>query len=185
MAAYKRSIFLINPRFQLRFSLIICTLVYISSLVFPFVVLELFESIAKIQPQAANALREARGELIFYLILYQLIFTIIVFILCIFLTHKIAGPIYKLMGYLRGIANGGTPTQLSFRAGDHFHDLAAEINHVFDVLADEKDEQYAYLTEVMSYLRNLSLALPDDKKPVLEEISARLKDIQGRLRPEE
>jgi sensor histidine kinase YesM len=185
LAAYKRSIFLINPRFQVRFSLIVCSLVYISSLVFPFVILELFNTVAKLHPQAAGALQAARGELIFYLVAYQLIFAVIVFILCIFLTHKIAGPIYKLMNYLRNIAGGAAPTRLSFRNGDHFHELAQEVNNVFDVLADEKAEDYAYLAEIQSYLRNLALALPDDKRPVLEEINQRLKDIQGRLRPNE
>ena len=101
------------------------------------------------------------------------------------MTHKIAGPMYKLSNYLRSIAGGSAPTQITFRDGDNFHELAQDVNSVFDSLADSHEEDYAYLTEVSSYISNLSLVVPEDKKLVLQEINARLKDIQTRLRPED
>ncbi len=182
VAEYKRTIFLINPKFQIRFSLIICSLVYLSSLIYPFTIIELFNSFARVSPDAAVALDGARQELITFLLVYQFIFAGIVFVLCVFLSHKIAGPMYKLSTYLRNIAQGAAPSHLSFRGGDNFQELADDVNSAFDALADSQEENYAYLTEVMSYLNNLALVIPEDKKPVLKEINDRLKDIQGRLR---
>ncbi len=185
LTVYKRSIFLINPKFQIRFSLVICSLIYLSSLIYPFTIIELFNTFTRMNPQAVEALKAAKSELIIFLVLYQVLFVAIVFILCIFMTHKIAGPIYKLSNYLRNIAAGSAPTIITFRDGDHFQDLAMDVNAVFDVMAEQREEDYAYLTEVVSYLNNLSLAVPEDKRPLLEEIKARLKDIQGRMHPTE
>jgi len=185
VSAYKRSIFLVNPKFQIRFSLIICSLIYLSSLIYPLTILELFNTFSKINPQAVEQLKTARTELILFLVIYQFLFVGICFVLCIFMTHKVAGPMFKLSNYLRSIAGGAPPTQISFRDGDNFHDIAADVNAVFDSLADSREEDFAYLTEVTSYINNLALVVPDDKKTVLQEIVSRLKDIQTRLRPED
>lgn len=185
MSAYKRSIFLVNPKFQIRFSLIVCSLIYLSSLIYPFTIMELFNTFTKLNPASVENLKEARSDLIVFLVVYQFLFVGICFVLCIFMTHKIAGPIYKLSNYLRGIAAGEAPTQITFRGGDNFHELAQDVNNAFDSIADACDEDYAYLTEVTTYINNLALVVPEDKRTVLNEISARLKDIQTRLRPEE
>lgn len=185
-ATYKRSIFLVNPKFQIRFSLIVCSLIYLSSLIYPFTIVELFNTFStKVGPEAALQLKEARSELIVFLVIYQFIFVGICFVLCIFMTHKIAGPMYKLSNYLRSIAGGAPPTQITFRDGDNFHEVAQDVNAVFDALSDSRDEDLAYLTEVSSYISNLAHVVPEDKKSVLQEINARLKDIQTRLKSED
>ena len=147
--------------------------------------MELFNTFSKMSPQATEGLRAARTELLIFLGAYQLLYVGIVFVLCIFLTHKIAGPMYKLTNYLRGITDGGSPSFVTFRDGDHFPEVAQEVNNAFDRIADNRDEDYAYITEITSYVNNLSLVVPDDKRPILNEINARLKDIQKRMRPDE
>ncbi len=184
MALYKRSIFLINPKFQIKFSLIICSLIFISSLVYPITIIELFDSFFHLLPDSNETLKDARDQLILYLSIYQIIFIIIVFILAIFLTHKVAGPMYKLTTYLKNIRNGATPTKLFFRSGDNFQEVAEEVNELIDYLVDNHERDYAYLEEVISYINNLSLVVPEDKKPVITEINSKLRDIQKRLKSE-
>lgn len=181
MSVYKRSIFLINPKFQIKFSLVICSLVWISSLIYPLTILELFNTFTKMSPEAKTALKAAQNELMIFLAGFQFIYILIVFIICIFLTHKIAGPMFKLTNYLRGIAQGESPTQISFRDGDNFFEVAEEVNNAFDRLADKHEDDLAYLTEVTSYINNLALVVPEDKKPVIQEINARLSEIQKRF----
>ncbi len=185
MSVYKRSIFLINPKFQIRFSLVVCSLVWISSLIYPFTIIELFNTFSRMNPQAAEGLKVARTELLIFLGAYQLLYVGIVFVLCIFLTHKIAGPMYKLTNYLRGITEGGNPGMITFRDGDHFPEVAQEVNNALDRLADTREDDYAYITEITSYVNNLALVVPEDKRPVLNEITARLKDIQKRIHSDE
>ena len=143
--------------------------------------MELFNTFTKMNPEAQMALKTAKRELFVFLAGYQLIYIFIVFIICIFLTHKIAGPMFKLTNYLRGIAQGEPPTSISFRDGDNFFEVADEVNNAFDRLADKHEDDLAYLTEVTSYINNLSLVVPEDKKPVIQEINARLSEMQKRF----
>ncbi len=181
MSVYKRTIFLINPKFQIRFALVMCTIVWISSLIYPITIVGLFDSFVKAHPAAASAVSEAKQDLLVFLVACQFIYVGFVFIICIFLTHKIAGPMFKLTNYLRSISQGAQPSAISFRTGDNFTEVAEEVNAAFDRLADEREEDYAFLTEVTSYINNLSLVVPEDKKPLLKEITDRLADIQKRL----
>jgi nitrogen fixation/metabolism regulation signal transduction histidine kinase len=150
-------------------------------LIYPFTIIELFNRFTQNNPQAAEAMKVVRTELLIFLGIYQLLYIGIVFVLCIFLTHKIAGPMYKLTNYLRGITEGNTPGQITFRNGDNFAEVAEELNLAFDRLADQREEDYAYITEIISYVNNLSLVIPEDKRPVMDEINARLRDMQKRL----
>ena len=88
---------------------------------------------------------------------------------------------FKLTNYLRGIAQGEPPSVITFRDGDNFFEVAEEVNNAFDRLADKHEDDLAYLTEVTSYINNLSLVVPEDKKPIIQEINTRLLDMQKRF----
>lgn len=105
-----------------------------------------------------------------------------VFILFIFFTHKIAGPMYKLKTHLENIRNGGAITPLTFRDGDHFQDVAEEISLFLETVSNNQENDFQYLDEVSIYLDNLSSILPDDKKPVINEISRKLELIKSRYK---
>lgn len=185
MAAYKRKIYLIDPRFQIKFSLSICLILFVSSLIYPLTIYDLMSQFidfaAKHSNEIASTINQKRQSLVIILILWQLGFTALVFIIGIFFSHKIAGPIYKLKKHLRLIREGKATEDLYFRQGDNFHDLADEINETFNALKEEYRNDFVYLSEVNAYINNLSLVVPDDKKPVLSEIHSKLMDIQKRF----
>ena len=185
MAAYKRKIYLIDPKFQIKFSLSICLILFVSSLIYPFTIYDLMSQFinyaASHSTDIAQTIDQKRKSLIIILILWQLGFTALVFIIGIFFSHKIAGPIYKLKKHLRMIRDGQASEDLYFRQGDHFHDLADEINDTFNTLREEYRNDFVYLSEVNAYINNLSLVVPDDKKPVLSEIHKKLSDIQKKF----
>lgn len=185
MAEYKRRIYLINPGFQLKFSFLICLLLFLSSLIYPLAIYDLINqivtSIAPKFPDAAVRLAEKRNLLILILALWQLGFTALVFIICIFFSHKIAGPLYKLTKYLNGIRNGQQIEKLYFRNGDYFHEIATEFNKTFEAIQENYRRDFVYLSEVHTYLNNLAMIVPDDKKVVLSEINKRLTEIQTRF----
>ncbi len=110
----------------------------------------------------------------------QAAFIGVVFVVCIFLSHKIAGPLYKLKNYLINIRSGGDITPLYFRKGDNFHDVAEEVTETMEFLNTQRAQDFEYLDEVSSYIANLSLVVPEDKKPVLNEIQRKLSEIQNR-----
>jgi len=180
LAAYKRSIFVVNPKFQYKFSFIICSLVFISSLLYPATIWQMFEKIISLQPTLAAESNAHRDQLMVILLVIQLAFTGIVFVATIFMSHKIAGPMYKLKSYLDGISNGEPVNELYFRKGDNFPEIAETVNEFVHSVKDKQKEDFEYLSEVVSYINNLSLVVPEDKKPVINEINSKLAEIQAR-----
>lgn len=193
---YKRTIFLINPRFQLKFSLLISLIVFISSLIYPIVIYNLIttyrnnitrnlvkicdnekEEIASISKSVSNQ----RENIIYLLILGQFIFTGIIFIISIFFSLKIAGPIYKTQKYLKKIAEGNGLGKLSFRNEDYFQDLADDFNSTFQLLQEKYNRDVVYLNEIQSYFNNLSKGLPQDKKILMKKINQNILEIQKRF----
>lgn len=182
MAFYKRSVFLINPLFQLRFSLVVCSLVFLSSLVYPLILFDFFNEIAALHPQVEKNIVEAKNEFLIFLAVIQGLFIVTVFIIFIFLTHKVAGPLYKLKAHLSAIRQGEKITPLNFRSGDHFQDVAEEVSLFLETISTNQENDFQYLDEVSVYIDNLTSVVPDDKKPVLNEISRRLLDIKSRYK---
>lgn len=180
MAVYKRTIFVINPKFQYYFAFVICSLVFIASLIYPITIYDIYAKVISQQPGQAAELTQNRQDLLLLLLALQTAFIGVVFVVCIFLSHKIAGPLYKLKSYLIDIRNGKDIAPLYFRKGDNFHDVAAEVTETMEYLNAQRAEDFEYLDEVSSYIANLSLVVPEDKKPVLNEIQRKLSEIQNR-----
>lgn len=180
MALFKRNIFVVNPNFQYKFSFIVCMLVLLSSLLYPATIWQLFEKIISLQPDRAMESASHRDQLMLILLVIQLSFIGIVFVGLIFLSHKVAGPMYKLKNHIEGIIDGDTPSNIFFRKGDYFPEMAETINNLMDNMESRQKEDFEYLSEVISYINNLSLVVPEDKKPVINEINSKLLEIQTR-----
>jgi signal transduction histidine kinase len=180
LAFYKRSTFLINPSFQLQFSLIVCSIIFLSTLVYPVIIFDFFNVFVAQNPSAVQNVVDTQRNLIIFLFVVQVIITTLVFIVFIFLTHKIAGPMFKLKNHLASIREGNPITPLTFRNGDYFADVAEEVSLFLDTVAHNQESDFAYIDEVAAYIQNLNLVTPDDKKPVLNEISRRLIELKSR-----
>lgn len=185
MATHRRKIFLVNPRFQIKFSLLICLLVFISSIFYPLSIYDLIDKFValaqKSSPESISNAAEYKTALIWALVLFQVGFMAIAFLATIFLTHRVAGPLYKLQKFLREKREGHSYGKLFFRNGDYFPEIAEEFNKTFEKLESDYANDMSYLSEVCSYLKNIALVVPDDKKVVLEEIINKLTAIQGKF----
>ena len=89
---------------------------------------------------------------------------------------------FKLKNHLLQIREGEEITPLTFRNGDYFHDVAEEVSLFLESIDHQQQEDFEYIEEVSTYLTNLSSLVPDDKKPVLNEISRRLNTIKSRYK---
>ena len=131
---YKRRNFLVNPRFQLRFAFFISSWVIGLSMMFPLMLNEAFSIIAKLLIQDPHGpeveqILSAKQDILRYLLISEAVFVLVVFLLGIFLAHRIAGPLYKLNQYFREAARTGRlKPGLKFRTGDHFQELAEGYN---------------------------------------------------------
>lgn len=181
---YKRSIILINPKFQIKFSVLVCLFLFISSIFYPLTIFDLVtklvEQATANSPEMADKMVSYKNNLVIVLAMFQLGFTAITFIACLLFSHKIAGPIYKVQKYLSAIRDREGNGRLFFRNGDYFAELADDFNDTFEVIQEDYKKDMVYLSEVSSYVSNLSMVVPEDKKVVLEEINSKLDEIQKR-----
>ncbi|MEE2670457.1 MAG: hypothetical protein VYA54_02035 [Bdellovibrionota bacterium] len=185
--ANNRRIFIINPEFQYKFCLIICGIVFLVSLLYPVVVYDLIRML-ETNYQEIQASLPAGSPQINFEELYKgtmfILFLIIAAVLCltfvasILISHKIAGPMYKMTMFLRSIREGGAIHELTFRDGDQFEEVAEELNETLEYLTNRDEDELEYLTEVATYIENIALVVPEDKKPVLEEIQKKIEDFK-------
>jgi nitrogen fixation/metabolism regulation signal transduction histidine kinase len=128
---FRRSVFLINRRFQLLFALYVCTWIFALSLVYPMIIYNLFEFFARTGNLAAadsSKMQDTRRQLIILLAALQALFLGVTFLISIFTAHRIAGPLYKLRKFLDAARNGNMHQDLHFRKSDHFPELAEGFN---------------------------------------------------------
>ena len=72
--------------------------------------------------------RAITGKLILRLALIM----VAVAILSVFVSHRMAGPVFKFERTLRQLNQGDTVDKISLRRGDSFKELASEINDLID-----------------------------------------------------
>jgi len=131
--AYKRSIFLINRKFQFRFSLYVCSWLIAISFIYPFIVRNLFEYFIRYVAHDPNGpapeiLLQAQREVIGSLLGFQVLLLMITFLVSIFMSHRVAGPLFKLQMFLRRAKEGDLSEDLYFRKNDHFTEIASSYN---------------------------------------------------------
>jgi methyl-accepting chemotaxis protein len=137
--AYKRSVFLINKPFQLRFAFYVCSWLFVLTMVYPMSIQTLFNSFmdyVRLDPKGPELtkLDSIRSEMTQLLILLQAGFLGITFLVSIFISHRIAGPLYKLRQFFNDAAAGKIHQRLKFRKSDHFQELAESYNQMMDQL---------------------------------------------------
>lgn len=137
---YKRVRILINKRFQLKFAFFVCSWVFALSMIYPIIIYNLFEYFLKLtnSPHPTLAIDSIRGvekQVLLLLGFLQLLFLSITFILSIFLSHRIAGPLYRLRKSLEEVARGNFDQRITFRKADHFMELQDAFNDMIQHLS--------------------------------------------------
>lgn len=64
-----------------------------------------------------------------------------VFVYTLVLSHRIAGPVYRINSVLRQIIEGGSPEKVTLRRGDFFHDTAELLDLLSRKTAGKRGEE--------------------------------------------
>jgi methyl-accepting chemotaxis protein len=104
-------------------------------------------------------------------------------IVSIWVTHRFAGPIYRLEKSLMQIATGDLGLRVRFRSGDDFQELAALVNQIVhqhaEVLLSVRTV-HQRLLEIMAQVRGKVVA-PEELNLTLEQVQAQLEQIEMHL----
>jgi len=174
----KRRIYLINPKFQLKFSFYAVCIFAICSLPYPLVLNDLFSKfnhyLAEQYPQVKVDFIKQSSDLLLSLAIAQLALMGIILVCYIFFTHRIAGPLYKLQKTFQKVTDGLPLETIQFRKGDYFQELASQYNELVSTLQLQSKKDYDQINDLILLLKNLENNIPDDKKNVLSHAITQL-----------
>ncbi len=102
---------------------------------------------------------------VWYFMLGSVSFSLVVFALVgIFLSHKIAGPLYRLKRVMIDIGKGRLPREVKFRKGDHMHDMADALNEMVQGLKDRDKQTRETIDKMESLISELTSVLNDSNQ---------------------
>jgi sensor histidine kinase YesM len=174
MPQYRRNIFLIDKPFQIRFAIYVCSWLIALSFVYPLIVYSMFDYFIRYASHDPNGppvqvLHDLRYQVMMLLIALQLLFLFISFLISIFMSHRIAGPLYKLKLFLAKLREGDLKEELHFREKDHFRELAGDYNEAIKSIRSRMDAAAA----------EIERALPDASPPSREALQKALTGLRG------
>lgn len=158
---YVRRQYLVAKKFQLKYVGLILLLMFLTAALCSYVVyytsmMLLGEKLANVYPQ--GRLMSIVKLVNFRILLSILLITPLVALIGIFLSHRIAGPIYRMEKFLNNLALGDLTGRIVLRAKDELITLANGINFVVDSLKSNIVEQKAALSKSNLELANLKKA---------------------------
>ena len=178
--SYKRRIYLINPKFQIKFSLLITLFLIGITIIYPYTIYQIIEGIITQFGDKAKNFVEKKEQIFITLTGWQIGYCLVVFSTCIFFSHKIAGPLYNLNRQLKKVKEMDSLETIKFRKGDYFKEIEESYNEAVEHIRKMRAKDFEELSKIKTYLSNISLILPDDKKSVIAEINRKIDEIAQR-----
>ena len=182
----KRSIFLINKPFQLRFSFYVCSWLFVLSLVLPLVIFSLFDFFNRFARTNAPGrslafLGEIQSDILWNIGLFELSFAGVTFLISLFVSHRIAGPLYKLKMYMDKSSDGKLAGNLTFRKGDYFQDIADSYNALVSKVQENCHGSSKEIQQSIQDMENLANRLDGTTKKELQQALDGLKRAHEKL----
>lgn len=174
--------YLINPGFQLKFSFLITLAMFTFNMAFPLFMITMLDSamnhrlIVK-NPAAIEALQGARSEFILLMVILEVCFILMTFVLALFHSHKIAGPLYKLRISMAAMKQGVLDRHISFRTKDNFPELADEFNEMSDAIFARRRKDLECINSVIPKLEQLHTSLKGAEKDSAGEVLRTLQNL--------
>ena len=161
-----------------------CSIVFLTSLFYPITIFEIivkiFDQKNLVSPDRIHELVQYKQALIVILVLFQLGFTALTFTICIFIGHRIAGPIYKMSRFLTHLSKGENHGKLYFRKHDYFKEFAEDYNLAVESFQANYAEDSLYIKDARKFLNSISESVPEEKKTMLLEVIHKLGEVQAR-----
>lgn len=180
MLKFKRRIILIDRPFQLHFCLYSCTWMFALCAVAPIVAAKTFSFLIRDLSLSLSGLElivveEMRQRVLVILLCFQGMALLLSFLFCLYLSHRIAGPIYRLKQTLNSVREGNAPDRVKLRKNDYFPDLEETLNLTLTHLRDRSSLYAKTLTHVEA---QISKALPHATPQVRTDLENALSAIR-------
>ena len=160
----RRTQYIIAKDFQLRFALLLSGVGLAVTSVIGFI---LYSVLARAQslfvgtgmvlsPSVIEFLGEQRSLFVYSLLGTFLGVTLILMILGIFISHRLAGPIFALSRRMNDLAQGNFNAVLTLRKADEFQDLKDKFNTLVHALQNQVKSELIKVNSVIESLKTVS-----------------------------
>jgi methyl-accepting chemotaxis protein len=152
---FKRKQYLVSARFQLKYVGLILLLMFITAVICSYVVY--YSSMILLAEKLANVYPQGRLMAIIKTVNFRVMLSVVLMMpvvayIGIFLSHKIAGPIYRMEKFLGSMTGGDLASRIVLRKGDELGSIADKINLLSDSLRKTIGRQKASLEKVLAEL---------------------------------
>jgi len=165
---FKRKQIYINMDLQFKYSLILIFTMFIEMVIVGLALLYVFS-----QPKP-----EVPGANIYFI--YKVVLAIIIFLtLCnitvgVYLSHKVAGPLFRFVMCTREVANGNLKIMVNLRKGDELKELENAFNDMTERMRAVIREDRQRLADIQESVKviedNVARAGKTEKEKIQEEI---------------
>jgi len=175
----RRKTYLIKKGFQSRLITVILLLVIIVANITGGVVYAIvkIDSFRMFLEQTFN-LSSADDILLPAVVLAEIVSFIIVGIISLFVSHRMAGPVYRFERVTEGISEGDLTIHIRLREKDEFKDLAEAFNEMIQKLTDKVGELKNKGLKLAEEFENLlpRAELSDERRKELKELISKFKE---------
>jgi len=160
--AYKRKQYLIARKFQLKYVGLILLLMFLTAAMCSYVVyytamILMGEKLANVYPQ--GRLISIVKSVNFRILLSVIFITPFVAVIGIFLSHRIAGPIFRMEKFLYDMASGNLASRITLRQNDELTTLANGINNLAESMSSSISVQKALVNSISDNIVNIKKAI--------------------------
>jgi methyl-accepting chemotaxis protein len=173
---HRRRNYFIDREFQTKFILKFCTLVAAAGFLFMSILyFSVMQSTAVSIVDSRVVVRSTADLILPILIQTVIVVTIIVSLATIavtlFVSHKIAGPLYRFRKVMQELENGNFASEFQIRRPDQLQDLAGAFNSMIRKVRDELKQLKENSISLKDKLESLTeQEISEMKRPILSEL---------------
>lgn len=105
---------------------------------------------------------------------------ICVAVVVLYISHKIAGPLYRFQKLFGEVGRGNLDMSASLRETDQMKELASAFDEMLAALRRQREERLAAVRDAASAVQQLQALYPEESSAALARIQARLGDLQDK-----
>ena len=179
----KRSRYFVAKKFQVKYIGLILLLMFLTAAMCSYVVY--YTSMIIFGEKLANVYPQGRLIHIVRIVNIRILLSVLlvsplVATFGLFLSHKIAGPIYRMERFLFNMAEGDVSSTITLREGDELVTLANGINRLADSMKVSITSQKAHLSQISTEIEKLK-ALSSMKPLDLAAISISINKLNNEI----
>ncbi|MCX7661356.1 MAG: hypothetical protein N2Z79_01570 [Candidatus Omnitrophica bacterium] len=168
----RRRIYFIEKRFQTNFIFKFFVLVFLGAIIFAGIIYILSRHTSTVTFLHGKAKILSTADFLFPILIQTIVVVTVVIslfgiILTLFISHKIAGPLYRLKKALESIGRGEIPSNFCFRKKDQLQDLAVSVSIMVKELKGK-------ISDLKRDWEELKRALPEGLKDKVQKIDNNL-----------